>query len=75
MLIGPTTDPTARTAAGQIGRWLGTAARRAQGVADLLPHSRLVEISGGAHVVNFTRPADVAHTIDWFLRDPSGATA
>ena len=47
----------------------------AQEVVRLLPRSRLVEIPGGAHVVNFTRPQDVARAIDEFLRDPSGGTA
>lgn len=133
VLIGATTDPAARSAPAQIGRWLrtglheditlvpvlvrdGAAAgpRRilatfrsmlddamepklrsvrqpvlvmrgssdhiaprtwSERMAGLLPHARLVEIAGGAHVVNFTHPVEVAREIDRFLRDHVEAMA
>ena len=126
VLIGPTTDSSARTARAQVGRWLGTGRYRdvtqlpivlrdcrdagvhrvgatfrsilhdpiedklplvrqpvlvlrgsqdpivprrwAEQVAWLLPDARLIEIAGGAHVVNFTKPAQVAREIRNFLQ-------
>lgn len=41
-------------------------------MAELLPRARLVEIPGGAHVVHFTRPAEVAREIDTFLGGLTG---
>ncbi len=49
--------------------------RWAQQVVERLPRARLVEISGGAHVVNVTKPDEVARVVDAFLRDPAAATA